>query len=214
MKIIASAYRLIGFLVLILSFGAFIVMPRSIFTVEYRLSPDSELYIQGSSNVNNFTCHCKEQFEKQVLTAESIGQGKELKFKDTKLALPAYSLDCGKKRMNKDMYSTLKAEQHPNIYIELKRAHRNGLKMNDLEADWTNLHADAIITIAGVEQEAELLVGTKMINEGKALRLVCHKDLTLSQFGLKTPKALLGLIKVHDCININFDLTVQLDNPL
>lgn len=202
-----SALKCMIGILLITGLFSFLIPEELGIKTSYQIEQNSALFINGSSNVNNFTCNCEQQFAKNSFLAEIPNGGNSIRFKETILKVNAKSLDCGKKRMNNDMYETLKAEEFPYIFIELHHANLVAAShvFND---DWKDFKASATITIAGVPQKVDLLISGKKSGDN-LYRFISHKDLYLSSFNLDTPKALLGLIKVHDCININFDLAIR-----
>jgi len=85
----------------------------------------SKLYLEGSSNVNTFTCDCEtlDDLAPLRLGMEVDHQQNQAMFESARLKIKAESLDCGHKGINRDMYESLKSDQHPYISIELEDAH-------------------------------------------------------------------------------------------
>jgi polyisoprenoid-binding protein YceI len=172
----------------------------------YVIEPGSRLTIDGSSNVNKFSCACNEQFPHNTLRFEVQDGGRLARFSNANLHIRTKSLDCGNNQMNKDMYQTLRANEFPNIRIELTRAQ---LQEANLVAgnDWTALKANSTITIAGVSKTVSFDVKARRLGPDR-LRFMASREVLMTDFNIDPPKAMLGLIKVNDAIRINLDLTI------
>ncbi len=178
----------------------------SIGETSFYIDAGSRLTIEGSSNVNKFTCACNEQFPKSTLRFDLLEGGKSARFSNAGLNIRTKSLDCGNSQMNKDMYKTLRADQHPNIRIDLTRAQlqeATALSANE----WTTLKATSSLTIAGVSKPVVFDVKAKRIAPDR-IRLTTAREVLMTDFGIDPPTAMLGLIKVNNTIRINMDLTV------
>lgn len=64
---------------------------------KYWIENGSKLFLKGSSNVNQFTCDCYEQFSTQTFEAET--QGVYSKFSNTQFKIPVKKFDCHNGRM-------------------------------------------------------------------------------------------------------------------
>lgn len=172
----------------------------------FYIDAGSSLSIAGSSNVNKFKCNCLEQFSKTSIRFEEQEGGKALRFTNAGLSLRSKSLDCGNQQMNKDMYKTLRADQHPSIRIELTRAQLLDADI-PVGSDWTPLKATSHLTIAGVTKPVVFDVKAKRIAPDR-IRLTTSKEVLMTDFGMEPPTAMLGLVKVNNTIRINMDLIV------
>ena len=172
----------------------------------YYIDAGSSLSIVGSSNVNKFKCLCTEQFAKSSIQFEPQDGGKILRFSQAGLYIRSKSLDCGNQQMNKDMYKTLRADQHPSIRIELTRAQLQEAQLVSGQ-DWTTLKAHTQLTIAGITKPVLFDVKAKRIASDR-IRLTASKDVLMTDFGMEPPTAMLGLVKVNNNICIKMDLIV------
>lgn len=172
----------------------------------YYIDAGSSLSIAGSSNVNKFTCSCTEQFPQNSIRFDLMDGGKTVRFSNAGLHIRSKSLDCGNPQMNKDMYKTLHADQHPNIRIELTRAQLQEAELLTGK-DWITLKASSQLTIAGVSKSVLFDVKAKRIAPDR-IRLSTSKEVLMTDFGMQPPTAMLGLVKVNNTIRINMDLIV------
>jgi hypothetical protein len=175
----------------------------------FKVHEDSRLFLEGTSNVKKFTCHCEKDFGTYPLKMEAVAKGQGIHFTNTKLEFPATSLNCGHRAINKDMYETLKADEFSTIQVSILEAwHTEGSGALDECADWTRFRAKARLYIAGIERDMWMEVKGKSIGN-KGYRFVSSEELSLADYCLEPPSPMMGLIKVHDCITIHFDLSVE-----
>lgn len=177
----------------------------------FLIEEESELYIQGTSNVTDFTCHCLQEFDQQSFQTSLAEDGQTLFFSSTFLRIESQKLDCQNRRMNNDMHKTLLADSHPFIEVKLLKVQTNdGKKINEFEG-WERLTAEALITIASVTKPVTLEVKGRQLGQGR-FQLMSTRSLLMSDFNLTPPAPLMGLIKVSDQIDINFDLIVKIQD--
>lgn len=177
----------------------------------FDITSASMLAIEGTSNVKDFTCECRKDFPEKPMRIQMSEDGRAIKFSNTYIKVPTTSLDCGGRGINRDMHKTLKAEDFPYIRIELKEAQvaseESGLYQL---GKWTDLSAMAEITLAGVKKRLPMEVTAQRISSN-LFQFKSSEHLTMTAFGIDPPRPLLGLIQVHDDIQINLDLYIQLE---
>ncbi len=192
-----------------LALSSFSDPPVSSQDVSYSIDPGSNLTIAGTSNVNSFTCLCNETFLKRTVRITTIDSIQTLKFSNALLKLPTKSMDCANSRMNSDLCDALKADQYPYIVIELHEVNLRSAGARVAKGEWVDVKAIANLTITNVCKPLIMDVKMKKI-AGDKYRFVCSKDLKMTDFKVDPPTALFGLIKVHNEIKINLDLTTTL----
>ena len=170
-------------------------------TIFFQIEQGSKLNIKGTSNVTDFTCKCEEVFPRLQMTINQTTTKAE--FKKTALSLRAKKLDCGNKAMNSDMYETMKADDYPNIELQLLES-----EALDLKEEWTTIQASANLTIAGTTRKETFTIQAKKIDELQ-YRFKGAKSLKMTDYGMTPPRPMLGLIKVKDLIVLDLDLTVS-----
>lgn len=177
----------------------------------YQIESQSELLILGSSNVNKFTCDCscERDFTQSSLEMNRFPEMNRFEFANARLKLATLNLDCGHKVMNKDLHATLMADEYPYISIELLEAEVLPQKQFAAQNQELRLETLTEITIAGQSCKIQFPVKAEKIDEAR-YQFTGQVDLLMTNFGLKPPKAMLGLIKVDNEISINLDLTVRI----
>ncbi|MBV6429283.1 MAG: hypothetical protein KIPDCIKN_03834 [Haliscomenobacter sp.] len=175
------------------------------------ITEQSKLSLSGTSNVNKFTCACNQKFSPLTIGATASSNRSQIAFEHTVLKLTTNKLDCGQKIMNKDMYRTLKADEYPYISIELKKAQFPvGVTIDDC-AEWVELDAETVITIAGNARRVPLKVKARNLSAGR-FQFRSAQALKMTDFGIQPPTAMMGAIKVRDSITIQFDLIVAVSS--
>jgi len=167
----------------------------------------SSLSISGSSNVNTFSCLCEQPLQPMQIGL-TVQPGDQLaRFKGAVLELKSRALDCGHKGMNKDMYQTLEADQHPTIDIKLEAVRYQPGYSPEFCSEWVTMLASANLTVAGRTKRVHLQIQGKQTGEDQ-YRFRSQLPIQMTDFGIEPPTALLGLVKVDNEITIHLDLTL------
>lgn len=172
---------------------------RATSQIRLTLADESQLWIEGSSSVNTFTCEAGTidgtgLFETQATHSEAVAE----------VVVPVRQFDCGKSRMNQDLYDALKAETYPQIRFRLSKAEL-AAPATDTGAYPLPLRVTGRLTIAGAERPVTLAVQGHQQANG-TYRATGSLPLLMSDFGVDPPTALLGLVKAHDAITVHFNL--------
>ena len=183
-------------LCLLLSTG-FVFSQPSVETREIKIMPGSSLSISGNTNINDFECDFDTLcFQDQTITVNFSSKGEVLDFRNSVLPLKNNNFNCGNKRINRDVKDLLKTDEHPEILLKIKKI--------DLKKD--KAQATLNFTIAGIDKDytfpVEVTGDETMCFNGKLA-------LNITDFNLKAPSKVFGLIVIDEVININFNLNVQ-----
>lgn len=177
-------------------------------SIVYSIENGSSLSITGTSNVNTFSCLCAETFKRQVLQIERVDSTHRIRFKNALLKLPTQSMDCSNSRMNSDLCDALKASKYPFIVVELQQVQLRPSALRTESNEWFDVVATATLTITDVCKP--IVIDVRGVNLGdNRYRFVCSKSVRMTDFNVDPPTALLGLIKVHNDIKINLDITAS-----
>lgn len=199
------AYSLIVALVLL------VVGPVQAQPQQITVRDGSTLRIDGTSSVNAFTCvaetvdgHGRLAATPARLASIDDVDSIDRREPQAQLNVPVHALDCGKERMNEDLYEAIGANEHPMIRYRLDEADL----LERVGEDTYRLHTRGRLSLAGEERSIEMTVVGKRIGDGKYV-VQGSKSLLMSDFGIDPPSALLGLIKAHDRIEVHFDLVAE-----
>ena len=177
-------------------------------TVNYLIKKSSTLSVNCKTNLNTFCCTSQEKFEKKSLEYKFNQNINQMVFENTILNMQINQLDCGNRFINKDMHKTLRAKKHPNITLTLKEANVKDYNILEKCNEWIELIVNADFTITNNTQTFKIPVRAKKLDIN-SYRISGETSLQLCDFGIKSPTALLGLVKVEDEIEISFDLYVE-----
>ncbi|MCB0706602.1 MAG: YceI family protein [Saprospiraceae bacterium] len=168
----------------------------------------STVFLEGSSNVTDFTCTCTQSFTELPFEYVATDNRAALTFTNTILLLQSNKLDCGHSGMNRDMQSTLKSAEYPTIRLQLLQVLLPTSNFAHSGASFST-KAQIALTIAGVKHNVWLPVEITLIAQHQ-FRIKSALPLLLSDYGLKPPSPLLGLVKVSDTITVYYDLRVSI----
>ena len=169
-----------------------------------RIEPGSELAISGTSNVHDFSCKTN-KFSAYIDV--DPGYTKDL----TKVTRPIVSvnvviavksLTCGNKKMDQNMYETLKADKNQIIKYTL-----SGYDILNGSSTAFAAKTTGTLTILGKEKQVAMQIDATRLNDGKATA-EGEETLLMSDFGIKPPSFMFGTMKVGDTIKVKFNLNV------
>lgn len=170
--------------------------------IRLRLEPGSEVSIDGTSNVHDF--HCKTNKINAYIDVDP-GYTKDL----TKVARPIVSvqvniavksLTCDNKKIDQNMYSTLKADENQLIKYKL-----SAYDILDGSAAAFAAKTTGTLTILGKDKIVAMKIDATRLAEGKATAQG-EETLLMSEFGIKPPSFMFGTMRVNDQIKVKFNL--------
>jgi polyisoprenoid-binding protein YceI len=182
--------RPLSLLLLVLVFGAPGPGPE-----RYGLLEESRFWIDGSSTAGSFTCAAREVHGTGQVAPSSPPQVAG------RVTVPVRAFDCGNRRMNADFADALRAQAHPSIRFEVRSAEVVG----PTDARWTRARAAGTLEIAGVARPLAVEVDGRPLPDGH-VRLRGRMPMRMTDFGVRPPTGLLGLVRAHDRIVVRFDL--------
>ena len=172
----------------------------------YKISSLSQLQIEGTSTVNSFTCLAGQIVGEGVV--KNLIQGADSASNKIVITVPIAKLDCQNRRMNGDLRESLKSEAFPRIVFEL-----TAVDVLDLasSAKGTRLIvATGNLSLAGVTRSISVRV-EGFFDENNTLHGLGAVSMLMTDFGVKPPTALLGLVKARNEITIRFHLIAVSD---
>lgn len=148
--------------------------------------------IDGKSSFGRFACDYEQTDASDTLHFESTSAIKNLIFD---INLPVDEFGCGNKMLNRDFNKTLQSQEFPFIHVIVEQFFKEG----------NHYYSSLVLKLVGKELHMEKLpfILEDGIN-GKFLK--AEFNLNLRYFDLEPPKKFLGLIKVHEELNIRLEL--------
>jgi polyisoprenoid-binding protein YceI len=167
-------------------------------TAYYTLQPSSRVWVEGTSNVHDWTCEAK-QIAGTVSAEEALTDG----VTGVTVTIPVQSLDCDNGTMDKNLRKALDAKANPAIRYTLATA---DLAAPDAEG-WFDVKTTGRLTISGKTKTVQMGARGKAAGDG-AYRFTGSVKLRMTDFGVDPPTAMLGAMKTGDAVTVHFDVTV------
>ncbi|SHG36367.1 hypothetical protein SAMN05443144_1264 [Fodinibius roseus] len=191
------------------------------FPAEAQISPQGaieieqggKLWIEGSASIVDYRCQAERLSGNG--TIENTGNPQEnVKGHGAvtiSVSIPVYSLECGRKAMNNDMYKALKAGEYPSISYKLLHAILVDSTTSSVDQlnNWMNIKTTGVLEIAGAQDTTQVYVKGKLLSDDR-FRVKGRKQISMKTYDIKPPTALLGLIKASNELTVYFDVTVRL----
>jgi len=161
------------------------------------IEKNSTLAIDGSSNINKFTCDIKEYLKIDTLKSFNDAQRRKFVFVNSRLSIDIKRFDCHHKFITADFRKMLKSDTYPDLkihFVSLDEFHEAGIVKGLVD-----------IELAGRRRRMEIDYKCLHIG-GSQLRLQGDKRFKFSDFQLEPPKKIGGLIRINEEIDIHFNL--------
>ena len=165
----------------------------------------TRITINGTSNIHDYTATTSTvRVVRAELGAASIGDPWSMVMNPGgiaafEVAIPAATLTSPREGLDKNMHKALKVEQHADITFRLVR----------VEAGETGAaRAIGVLRVAGVECEVSLDVKTERTAAG--LVVAGQTTLLMTDFGIKPPTAMLGMLRTDPRVTVAFETTLQI----
>jgi polyisoprenoid-binding protein YceI len=157
--------------------------------------------LTGASNVHAWTASTSTVRVTQVKVATGVQSAsffdaivKPGALEAFEIAVPALSVKSDKDGMDKNMYKALKAQEHADITFRLARLEPGAAGA---------LKAIGVLRIAGVEKEITLDLRTERRDGTLVVRGALA--LLMTDYGIKPPTAMLGMLKTDPKVTITFE---------
>lgn len=167
----------------------------------------SEVTINGTSNVKNFSCTAIKDFyenQNKVIVTRNPGV---FSYKNARVDVTVDNFDCHIGKMTKIMKKTLQSDKYPQVVIVIQKITLEDKRMSRLQ-NGDNIVADADVTVAGKTKAYKIAFN----NIGRTNDLVTFKgkiDLDMKSHDIDPP-TVMGFIKVNQLINIDFKLDFKI----
>jgi hypothetical protein len=184
-------------LVIIIAFLSSGFVDKDIWIIDHK----SQLTIHGSTNVTNFTCRMDCYSGSDTLEFVRDYVACELQFSRNRMTIPVRSFDCGARQISNDFWKTLKSEKYPQLDINFRSLQNLDVKEN------SSINGVVDITLAGVT--ARYTIRYQVTQYKNTILLKGIHPVYFSDFNLEAPEKLQGLIKVNECLNVEFNLVLK-----
>jgi polyisoprenoid-binding protein YceI len=173
--------------------------------VPLNVTPESRLWVEGTSTVRSFRCTAKE-INAAVEAANSEAPAAVLAgtkaVRSAEVKVPAAKLECGNGTMNEHMRKALKVTQAPTIVFQL-----SSYELAAQEGT-SKVKMSGTLQLGGTERPIELNADAQAAPDG-GLKVTGSAPIKLSDYGLKAPSLMMGTMKVGDQVTVKYDLTLR-----
>jgi hypothetical protein len=177
-------------------------------TLRLPVRADSKLWLEGSSNVRDWTCTATAIEALIAVDAASVDSrdndaiAKSLRGVD--VIVPVRMLKCGDRHMEANMYDALKAPKPPAIgYIIADFEILPSLAGDDLTVE-----AVGKMSVAGAERPVRMTVKTERLADGTR-RARGTVPIRMTDFGIVPPRPWFGVLRTADKVLIQFEVFVS-----
>jgi polyisoprenoid-binding protein YceI len=184
-----------------LAVGTTLAQPRD--TVRVDPERGSRVWIEGSSNVHDWSCRATAFDARAELDPAAAATGQ---IRRVTVKLSARDLKCGNPKMEHDLYAALKANDraNPSWIIASFNAVTGG--------DSTTIETQGTVELLGVERYIETRLTTERMSDG-TVKARGSVPLRMTDFGVKPPVGLFGLIRSRNEVVVQFELVISPRKP-
>jgi hypothetical protein len=172
-------------------------------TKKWLVSQNSTLSVNGSTNINTFACEIPSCDETDTLTLTKLKNDKAI-ILSGKIGLKIQSFDCHNGIMTRDLRSTLREKQFPLLNIHF-------LSLSELPQ--LNVKPQMITGLVKIElagASKQFVINYQVsVDEQKIIHLLGNRDVNFSDFNLKPPRKLGGMIRTNDKLSVAFHLKIK-----
>lgn len=156
------------------------------------LQPESKLWVEGTSNKNDWSVHAAD-----VTGTIDVADGQ---INQVSVDVAAGAMKSNRSTiMDRLMHSALQAPEHPTISFVLD-APADGAR-----GDAFSLDAPGRLTLAGETRDVTISVEGERLDDG-SIRFTGSHPLTMSDYGITPPTAMFGSLRTADDVVVHFEI--------
>ena len=159
-------------------------------------SKTSTMTIYGTTNVHDFKSKV-EQIKGELVVNSSK------KVQSLNVEIPVLSIKSGEKGMDNKTYEAFNAPKNPTISFQLV-----AVSSIQITGDDINVTVDGNLTMAGVTKRISFKSTGKKLKPG-SYEFKGSISLKMTDFKMKPPTAMLGVMKVGDAITLKYDINLE-----
>lgn len=166
------------------------------------LATGSRLWFDGTSTLKSWTCTADKidaKIDAATGVSDAVLDGRKVAG-SLEVAFPVANLECKNGTMNEHMRKALASTKHPDIKFAL-----TGYDLTKGTPAGGTVQGS--LTMNG--QSHPIAVPVQFVRADGALRVTGKVPLTMTQWGVKPPRLMLGTLKVGTVVTVQFDLLLQ-----
>ena len=160
----------------------------------------SVIKIEGTSSVHEWES-TTDQINGDMVIENDAKNGKQIQSLVVKV--PVKSIKSGKGLMDTKTYDAFDSNKNPLIIFQLTDV--SSFKLTGKDAD---AMVNGNLTMAGVAKKVSIKATGKLLADG-SFQFKGSVPLKMSDFKMKTPTAMMGMLKTGDAVTIKFDVTFK-----
>ena len=175
-------------------------------TMSVDLQKNSSITINGTTNVLSFklTQNGEKLTKRNFIINATLNQNRIL-LSQNEHAIVVRDFNSSNKMALRDFLKLVNADNYPAFHVKLNYFDLDS-KTNNKELYRANVSLD--LTITGKTKQYNILVESN--HEGDLYRLNGIKKINIRDFGLVPPVEMMGLIRVNEWIEINFNIICKI----
>lgn len=180
-----------------------VARPQKSITATLSLQPSSDITIVVFTNLFSFDLKHTGNILNEPIDADIVVNTNKAKVAHEPLALTIKKFKSDNKMAQRDFYKLLNADVYPEMFLEvedLTYTQENGVYVGEVLID---------ITISDIKRGYKIPIEATI--ENNILKAKAKKKLSIRDFNLEPPTALMGMIKVSEWIEINLDIESVID---
>jgi hypothetical protein len=205
MKLLNTLLIFVGALLLM---GSSVLAQEKSATLRLPVRADSKLWLEGSSNIRDWTCKATAMEALIAIDANSVDSrdddavAKSLRGVD--VIVPVRMLKCGDRHMEANMYNALKAPKPPEMSYIIADFEITPLLGND----GLTVQATGKMSVAGAERPVSMTVKTERLPDGTR-RARGTVPIRMTDFGIAPPRPWFGVLRTADEVRVQFEIYVS-----
>lgn len=172
--------------------------------IKWAILKDCTVKVNGSSNVNKFSCSIPDYPDPDTLTCYKKGTNDMPVVLSGRMSLPVINFDCQNSMMTSDLRRTLKAKEFPKLVISFLSLG----KYPELKADQEDIVGTVNIELAGVSKKISIYYKISM-DDQKIVHLTGSQTIHFSDFNIVPPRKLGGMIRTNDKLDVTFHINFR-----
>lgn len=163
------------------------------------LNPNSEISIVVFTNLFSFDLKQKgDEILKEPIEVDATFENNEMYITQNQLPLTIKNFKSDNKMAQRDFYKLLNADEYPYMLLEVENF--SFVKKNNLYTGEVLMN----ITISDVVRKYRIPISVDVESENVIIK--GKKRISIRDYGLEPPTALMGMIRVGEWIEINFGI--------
>jgi hypothetical protein len=188
-------------LLFMMSFLLVAFQPRTSVPTTWVVESGSWLVIDGSSNVNNFSCAVRKYLQCDTLRMYPEASTRSLRFRQCTIHIDVGQIDCRHRFITSDLRKTLKYPEY--AYMKI---HFISLEDPFPMSASQRIRGVVDIELAGRTKRIDLWFDVSHQASGRLLHLSGQKEFMFSDFKLEPPSKMAGMIRINEELKVNVGL--------